>query len=58
MDKIYERNLQERKLDQRSHAVMLTAHTDTHTHIHRGAEAHETSAAKQWSPLTLWHSVA
>lgn len=29
-----------------------------HTHIHSGAEAHETSAAKQWSPLTLWHSVA
>lgn len=35
---------------------MLTAYTDTHINI--GMEGHETSAAKQWSPLTYWHSVA
>lgn len=28
-------------------------HTDTHTH--RRAEGHGASAAKRWSPLTLWH---
>lgn len=35
---------------------MLTAYTDTHINI--GMKGHETSAAKQWSPLTYWRTVA
>lgn len=48
---IHEGKLQEGKHDQRGHAVTLT----THTHTHRRAEGYGVSAAKRWSPLTLWH---
>lgn len=48
---IYGEKLHGSKHDQRGHAVTLT----THTHTHRRAEGHGASAAKRWSPLTLWH---